>query len=241
VKEQEAPSPVRVPWNAFPDVIVHSSIYRLKCLPAYYAAKRGDHKAASQIAHALVKTENIPGVEFVVPVIQVDGGRYNAIPVAVGAVLAKQIGARLWLDVCQTNKVDHTDAVAQGRLQNQPILGGTAPKGKCLICDDVVTYGATLANLRGFLISTGAEVLAATAIGAAYGSTKLAPELSLIVKLRKRYGEELERCTETLGFGSDCLTAREAHFLAGMRTIERVRDCLAQGVGSANRSRGIRV
>jgi len=105
----------------------------------------------------------------------------------------------------------------------------------------VVTYGATLANLRGFLISTGAEVVAATAIGAAYGSTKLAPELNLIVNLQRRYGQELERCTETLGFGSDCLTAREAHFLAGMRTVERIRDCLAQGVGSANRSRGIRV
>jgi hypothetical protein len=180
-------------------------------------------------------------VDFVVPVIQVDGGRYNALPVAVGAVLAKQIGARLWLDVCQINKVDHTVARAQGRLQNQPTFGGIPPKGKCLICDDVVTYGSTLANLRGFLISRGAEVLAGTAIGAAYGSTKLAPELSLIVKLRRRYGEELERCTETLGFGSNCLTAREAHFLAGMRTIERVRDCLAQGVGPANRSRSIRV
>jgi orotate phosphoribosyltransferase len=241
VKEQEAPSPVRVPWNAFPDVIVHSSIYRLKCLPAYYAAKRGDHKAASQIARALVKTENIPAVDFVVPVIQVDCGRYNAIPVAVGAVLAKRMGARLWLDVCQINKVDHTDAGAEGRLQNQPIFGGLPPRGKCLICDDVVTYGATLANLRGFLISTGAEVLAATAIGAAYGSTKLAPELSLIVKLRRLYGDELERCTETLGFGSDCLTAREAHFFAGMRTVERIRDCLAQRVGSTNRSRSISI
>jgi len=85
--------PVRVPWNAFPDVIVHSSIYKLKCLPAYYAAKRGDHKAASRIAHALVKTENIAAVDCVVPVIQVDGGRYNGIPVAFGAVLAKRIGA----------------------------------------------------------------------------------------------------------------------------------------------------
>ena len=233
--------PVRVPWNGFPDVIVHSSVCKLKSLPAYYAAKWGHHRAASLIAHALVQGEKIAAVDFVVPVIQVDEGRYNAIPVAFGAVLAKHIGAKLWLDVCQINKVDHTEAGAQDRLQNQPIFGGLPPKGKCLICDDVVTYGSTLANLRGFLISAGAEVLAATAIGAAYGSTKLAPELSLIVKLRRRYGEELERCTKTLGFGSDCLTAREAHFLAGMRTIERVRDCLAQGVGSANRSRGIRV
>ena len=233
--------PVRVPWNGFPDVIVHSSIYKLKCLPAYYAAKRADHKAASRIAHALVKTENLGAVDFVVPVIQVDRGRYNAIPVAFGAVLAKHIGAKLWLDVFQINKVDHTDAGAQGRLQSQPVFDGASPKGKCLICDDVVTYGATLANLRGFLISTGAEVVAATAIGAAYGSTKLAPEIRFIEHLQKRYGQELEKCTKTLGFGSECLTAREAHFLAGMRTAERIRDCVAQRAGSRNRARGIGV
>ncbi len=241
MNEQGASLPVRVPWNGFPDVIVHSSIYRIKCLPAYYAAKRGDHKAAARIAHALVKTENIGAVDFVVPVIQVDRGRYNAIPVAFGAVLAKHIGAKLWLDVFQINKVDHTDAGAQGRLQSQPVFDGASPKGKCLICDDVVTYGATLANLRGFLISTGAEVVAATAIGAAYGSTKLASEISLIVNLERRYGQELEKCTKTLGFGSECLTAREAHFLAGMRTVERVRDCFTQRAGSQNRARGIGV
>ena len=178
-------------------------------------------------------------MDLVVPVIQVDRGRYNAIPVAFGAVLAKHIGAKLWLDVFQINKVDHTDAGAQGRLQSQPVFDGASPKGKCLICDDVVTYGATLANLRGFLISTGAEVVAATAIGAAYGSTKLAPEISLIVNLERRYGQELEKCTKTLGFRSECLTAREAYFLAGMRTVERVRDCFTQRAGSRNRARGI--
>ena len=41
----------------------------------------------------------------------------------------------------------------------------------------VVNYGTTLAKLQGSLISTGAEVVAVTAIGAAFGSTKLAPEL----------------------------------------------------------------
>ena len=74
VIEQTATLPVRVPWDGFPDVIVHSSIGKLKSLPDYYAAKWGDHQAASRIAHALVKTENIAAVEFVVPVIQVDRG-----------------------------------------------------------------------------------------------------------------------------------------------------------------------
>ncbi len=242
VTEQTATLPVRVPWNGFPDVMVHSSISKLKSLPDYYAAKWGDHHAASRIAHALVReVKTNVAVDYVVPVIQVDRGRYNALPVAFGAVMAKHIGARLWLEVYQINKADHTDAGAQNRLQNQPIFGGNPPDGKCLICDDVVTYGATLANLRGFLVASGAQVLAATAMGAAYGSTKLAPKRSLIVKLERRYGQELERCTNTLGFRSECLTAREAYFLAGMRTVERIRDCLTQRVGSTNRSRSIRV
>jgi hypothetical protein len=221
LKEAGAASPVRVPWNGFPDVIAHSSIHKLKSLPAYYAAKLGDHQAASRIAQELVRPGKIAtAVDFVVPVIQVDRGHYNAIPVAFGAVLARHIGAKLWLEVCQINKVNHTGANAQDRLQNQPVFGGTAPKGKCLICDDVVTYGASFANLRGFLVATGAAVVVATAIGAAYGSTKLAPKLSLILNLQRRYGQELGKCAKTFGFDSECLTAREAYFLAGMRTVE---------------------
>jgi hypothetical protein len=151
--------PVRVPWNEFPEVIVHSSIYKLKTLPKYDAAKRGNDQAAASIARAVVRPDKIDlAVDFIVPVIQVERGHYNAIPVALGAVLAKTIGARLWLDVCQINKVNHTDAGAQERLHNQPVFGGTAPPGKCLICDDVVTYGASLANLRGFLIAMGGSL-----------------------------------------------------------------------------------
>ena len=232
--------PLRVPWNGFPEVVVHSSIYKLKSLPDYFAAKRGNDRAAARIARTIVRPEKIDTpVDFVVPVIQVERGRYNAIPVALAPVLAKAIGARLWLNVCQINKVDHTSAVAQARLHSQPIFGGTAPPGKCLICDDVVTYGATLANLRGFLVTAGADVVAATTIGAAYGSTKLAPEFSLLRGLQENYAQELESCTETIGFPSDCLTAREACFLAGMRTVEQIRNCFTQAVGPPNRSRGI--
>jgi hypothetical protein len=234
--------PVRVPWNEFPEVIVHSSIYRLKSLPEYDAAKRGDDQAAASIARAVVRPDKIDtAVDFIVPVIQVERGHYNAIPIALGAVLAKCIGARLWLEVCQINKVNHTNADAQERLQHQPVFGGTAPPGKCLICDDVVTYGASLANLRGFLVAAGTTVAGATTIGAAYGSTKLAPELNLIRGLQETYGQELEKCTETVGFRSECLTGREAYFLAGLRTVERVRNCFTQAIGSPNRSRGIRV
>jgi hypothetical protein len=233
--------PTRVPWGEFPEVIIHSSIHKLKSYFGYFGAKRGSDQAASRIAHALVKRTKIEwSIDFVVPVIQVDQGHYNALPVAFAAVLAKQIGAKLWLDVCQINKVNRTGADALERLRSQPVFGGNAPNGRCLVCDDVVTFGASLANLRGFLIATGAEVAAATAIGAAYGSTKLAPERSFIKNLRERYAGELETQTAKLGFQSDCLTAREAYFLGGIRTIDRIRTGLAQETGSADRLRGVR-
>ena len=239
VIEQHTLLPTRVPWRQFPEVIVHSSIHKLKTSFGYFAAKRGNHRAALRIAQALVKQvkTELP-IDFVVPVIQVDQGHYNALPVALAAVLAKQIGAKLWLDICQINKVNHTGADALDRLKNQPIFAGHVPSGRCLICDDVVTFGASLANLRGILVSGGAEVLAATTIGAAYGSTKLTPGASLIRSLRQRYDGEFETQTASIGFGCDCLTAREAYFLAGLRNTERFRNCLAQEVGAADRKRG---
>ena len=239
MNEQSILLPTRVPWGQFPEVIVHSSIHKLKSFFGYFSAKRGNHRTALRIADALVKQAKIElPIDFVVPVIQVDRGHYNAIPVAFAAVLAKSLGAKPWLDVCQLNKVNHTGANALDRLRNQPVFGGTVPNGRCLICDDVVTFGASVANLRGFLVSSGAEVVAATAIGAAFGSTKLAAERSLIDNLRERYDRELETQTATLGFGCECLTAREAYFLAGLRTAERLRNCLAQEVGTADRTRG---
>jgi hypoxanthine-guanine phosphoribosyltransferase len=186
VSEQSTLLPTRVPWRRFPEVIVHSSIHRLKGLFGYFTAKRGSHHTALKIAHALVKQRRIElPIDFVVPVIQVDQGHYNALPVAFAAVLAKHLGAKLWLDVCQINKVNHTGAHALDRLRNQPVFDGKVPSGRCLICDDVVTFGASLANLRGFLISFGAEVVAAITIGAADGSTKFMPEGSLIGKVAK--------------------------------------------------------
>jgi hypothetical protein len=160
VNEQSSLLPTRVPWGGFPEVIIHSSILKLKSTLAYSAAKRGNDRAASRIAVALVKEQNIRlSVDFIVPVIQVDDGHYNALPVAFAAVLARHLGAKLWLDVCQINKVNHTEAHALGRLRSQPVFGGTTPNGRCLICDDVVTYGATLANLRGFLTPPYIQVI----------------------------------------------------------------------------------
>jgi hypothetical protein len=81
---------MRVEWNDFPEVTVHSSIFHLKRQPEYYAAKFGDHKAAARVVKPLIKTERLTDwIDFVVPVNQVDRRCYNAIPVAFGAMLAR--------------------------------------------------------------------------------------------------------------------------------------------------------
>jgi hypothetical protein len=233
---------IRVTWDGFPEVVVHSSIYHLKSLPGYHAAKCGNNRAAANIARAVIKKDRLNfTVDFVVPIVQVDRQHYNAIPVAFAALLARELGAKLWLDICQINKVDHTKADAVDRMKNQPCFGGRVPKGKCLICDDVVTYGASLANLRGFLVNGGARVIAASTIGAAYGSTKLSPDTNLIHNLQRNYGRELEEFTAALGFRSECFTSREAYFLAGLRTTERLRNCFPEKAGSRNRAGCFRI
>jgi hypothetical protein len=53
--------------------------------------------------------------------------------------------------------------------------------------------GASLANLRDFLVAARATVVCATTIGVANGSTKLAPKLSLIRGWQEVYGQEFEQ------------------------------------------------
>lgn len=225
---------LRVEWGAFPAVVVHSTIAKLKAHPAYAAAKAGDAFAALALVRGIVKPDKVPErVDYVVPVVQVDVGKFNAIPVAMARALARANGARIWLETVQTNAVGHTGASGLHRLLHQPEFGGEPPPAgaRVLICDDVVTYGSSLANLRGFLEKRGVHVVRATAIGAGYGATRLAPEAPVIKSIVTLYGSELERFTARLGFPPEQLTGRESRHLSGFRSVERFRTELAQDAG----------
>ena len=89
--------------------------------------------------------------------------------------LAKHFDAYLEIGVRQVNVVSHTFADAQTRILGQPVFIGKIGKGAhVLIVDDVVTYGSTLANLRGWLERQGAVVFGAPTLAAGFGGTKLA-------------------------------------------------------------------
>jgi hypothetical protein len=132
-------------------------------LPSYEQAKRGAGQAAFEVVQELVKPEKIPFVfDTVVPVMQFDRDKPNALPIVYAAAIAKHFEAYLETGVRQVNVVSHTFADAQTRILGQPIFMGKIQTGsRVLIVDDVVTYGSTLANLRGWLEKQGASVIGA--------------------------------------------------------------------------------
>jgi hypothetical protein len=175
---QRMPKPgvYRSPWQGFPDVVIQTTVAKLRSRPAYDQAKGGVGEAAFEVVRELVKPKKIPFVfDTVVPVMQFDRDKPNALPLVYAAALAKHFEAYLETGVRQVNVVSHTFADAQTRILGQPIfMGKIQTRSQVLIVDDVVTYGSTLANLRGWLEKQGATVVGATTLAAGFGGTKLA-------------------------------------------------------------------
>jgi hypothetical protein len=141
----------RLPWGDFPDVIVHTTVSKLKAHPDYASAKAGDPGAGIRLALELVKPEKItfPIVDAIVPVVQPDAGRKNAIPIAVAAVLAQRLGLEPVGTITQSNDVAHTSANAPSRILAQPTFSGKIrPYARVLIVDDVVTFGTEHSQSR---------------------------------------------------------------------------------------------
>ena len=88
---------------------------------------------------------------------------------------------------------------------------------RVLIVDDVVTYGSTLANLRGWIELQGATVVGATTLAAGFGGTKLALSTAILERLLNQFCTHTETLANKLGFSADCFTNREARFLCGLK------------------------
>jgi hypothetical protein len=83
--------------------------------------------------------------------------------------------------------------------------------------DDVVTYGSTLANLRGWLEQQRAFVVGATTLSAGFGGTKLVLPDMVRDRLLDRFSVQAEALANELRFSADSFTNREARFLAGLK------------------------
>jgi hypothetical protein len=203
----------RTPWNAFPDITVQTTVGKLKSHPDYHAAKAGDQDAALRVIDQVFKPGKLTdSCDLIVPVLQLDQGKQNMLAVAYALRLGRELGAEVFLGICQSNQVSHTGADAITRILGQPtFVGQIAPGRRVVIVDDVATFGSTLANLRGWIEHQGAHVIRATTLGATFGGTKLAQLKEALDKLLNRF-PEVETLSRNLGFTPDCFTGRETYF-----------------------------
>jgi hypothetical protein len=189
----------------------------------YDAAKTGDVDAGVRIVTDRVKRGKVKfKVDAIVPVLQLDANKRNALPVSYAVLLSQELGVPVLSAVKQCNQVSHTGANAISRILGQPMFDGTIPpRTEVLLVDDVVSYGATIANLRGWLEHQGIVVVGATTLAAAFGATKLIPPGEVMERVLERFPGQVKKLAENLGFEASQFTNRELRYLDEIRTPER--------------------
>lgn len=244
------------PWPPeFPEVLTHVSLrqlYAASLVPAeaspalksanYQAAKAGDPEAAAVVVEALINPEAIASIAdhfaraVVVAVHAEEESGTNQLPLAYAQAVADIAGLEAEEEIVQTTRSNHTRATARQRLARRARFDGPVERGRqYIVLDDVVTSGATLADLRHFIVSRGAEVVLATTLATApvrYGRNpkKLAITAAAVKMLQIRFdADRLNHVLFENGIAPSLnhLTESEAHIVAGFSDIDSLRNSLA--------------
>lgn len=230
----------RYSWDGFPAVWLHAGEMLVKTHPAYAAAKTGDSDAAFRLVNSLITVGIVDALgqalddyePTLVSAHAIEKDGVNAIPEALAEYLGNRLGWPVDSEIVQTNVVGHTGADGFTRLARQAEFGGEVKAGTvyCLV-DDFVGQGGTLANLRGFLIGGGGNVVGAAVLTGKPYSAILSPTDEILTKLREKHGYELEKWwKERFGFGYECLTNSEGNYLVRTPTFDRIRDRITAAV-----------
>ena len=218
----------------------------LKKHTAYSAAKAGDIGAAielvSDLALAFIFEQShkfTPNHIFVAPHAREASGD-NAIPQVLAEVCALSVGASADTGIVQTTRVFHTGADPMERMALRAAFEGpVVPQGQYILVDDVSNLGGTLAELANYIRHHGGNVMDVLVLVNAGRSIQLKPQPKTIRLLEKRYGHEI---TNIFGIEPSALTANEANYLVGFRTVDEIRNRLAKARQETHlrlRSKGI--
>lgn len=220
---------------SFPDTAKHfhcfTDVDDIKQHPDYVAAKSGEHEPAyrlvSEIASQFLQSlegEFPEGSYFVSPFAQEAGGD-NAIPLLLSLMAAEQLNGVSETDIVQLQRVFHTGADPMERLLLRPSFEGTVERGgNYVLVDDVTSMGGTLAELANYLRLNGGNVLGSIVLVNAGRDKNFKPVKKHIKLLEERFNEQIE---QQFGIKTSALTANEASYLIGFRTIDEIRNrCL---------------
>ena len=116
----------------------------------------------------------------------------------------------------------------KGIADVRSLLDGASRGCAPVLLDDFIGQGGTLANLRGWVETSGATVIGAVGLtGKAY-SAVLNPSREQLHALRQKHGTALEQWwRERFGHAFDCLTQSEARYLTHAPNIGTIRNRIA--------------
>lgn len=225
------------------NVLVQTTVARLKRHPAHQAAKAGDPQAASRIVQDLFRPATVRPLvacyasAIVVAVHAEERAGRNMLPIALAVAIGKLRGNPVDRDIVQSNRVFHTGASALHRLLAVPEFDGPVSPGQTyIVVDDVVTSGSSLQGLRRFIERGGGLVVGAVAMAASsnpqtgYGGWLDAHPATLTLIEGKFDMAALTGVLVGHGIIKETLrelTNSQARYLACYKSADSVRDSLA--------------
>ncbi len=219
---------------------------QLKAHVAYPRAKAGDEAAALDLLLDMAvawlyeqRARFAPGLLYVAPHAQEATGD-NAIPQALAAVCAAVWGGKAEIGIVQSDRVYHTGADAMERMAARAQFVGTVQPGeRYVLGDDVTSLGGTLAELANYIQHGGGKIKDVVVLVNAGRNPALVPQPKNVQLLKRRFGDEI---FNIFGIKPEALTANEAQYLVGFRSVDEIRNRLAaarQEIDRRLRSKGI--
>lgn len=240
----------RASWDGFPAAVIADPFgptqRPLRKNPNYAAAKAGDPRAAI----ALVTDYLTPDVvarfraqigdrkPVLVPVLAEEASGRNKIPLAFAEALSQALRLKVDHGIVQSVRAHHTASGAFHRIAFQSAFDGQVQSGQeYFLLDDAITMGGTLANLRGHIEANGGVVLGAGVLTGHPNGANIALQPATAQRLRETFGNDLDTyLQEEFGFDSTRLTEGEAGHILKARTLDAVRDRIAQARDAAGRA-----
>jgi len=217
----------------------------IKSHPNYIEAKAGNVDAAIQLVSDLAVPLKMRMAEFDTTTIFVapharESAGDNAIPIVLSAYLAEHCGSLLDDEIVQANRVYHTGADAMERLiAPAEFEGEVVPNGRYVIVDDVMTLGGTVADLASYIQVHGGSIVGIVTLVDASRSGSLVCKAKVVREIDRRFGDEIR---QQFGIEPNALTAEEAGYLIGFRSVEEIRGRAAKATEERRRrlrSKGI--